>query len=241
LRNHPFDTFDREYLTELTRDFPVTPPISVDDALQQLKDRSQQWSPFEFVDTIRNDSTNFSLKEALPDLPKFLHRQAFKGILNNAGCYRSSHDEYKGYVEFGRPAKKLNDGAGCSDSRFRGIEPSLIEEKIESAVLELISDRGDPISNAAKFYQQFVRIHPFYDGNGRIGRFIVEAFLYYNDLYIRWGDMKRNGRWIKQLNYCHRKMTLQTMTTSYLFAMKWWVHHFQKYVHKIELDPNEKS
>lgn len=241
MRNHPFDTFDREYLAELIRDFPVSPPISVDDALQQLKDRSQQWSPFEFVDTVRNKSVNFSFEEALPDLPRFLHRQIFKGILSNAGCYRSSQDKYRGYVEFGQPAKKLSDGAGCSNSRFQGIDSSLIEEKIAIAVRQLVFDGADPVGTAAKFYQQFVRIHPFFDGNGRIGRFIVEAYLYYHNLYIRWGDMKRNGRWIKQLNYCHKRMTLQTMNTSYPFAIKWWVHHFQKYVHKIELDPDETT
>lgn len=239
MRNHPFDTYDREYLAELIRDFPVSPSVTLDQALQQIKDRSQQWSPFGFVEQIRLNSTAFSLEEILPDLPLILHRIIFNGILGNAGCYRSSHDKYEGRVEFGLPAKKLSDEADSSNSRFSGIDSALIEENVGIAIQQLAFDGSDPIDNAARFYQQFVRIHPFYDGNGRVSRFIVESYLYYHDMYIRWGDMKNNSRWLKQLNYCHRKMAPQTLATSYLFALKWWIHHFKKFVHTIKLDPEE--
>lgn len=241
MQNHSFDTFDREYLKELIKEFPVTPPISLEKALKQLKDRSQQWNPFEFVELIHTEPAHFTLEEILPFLPKFLHQRMFNGILGNAGSYREDDDPLKGRVEFELPTKKINDKAECSNSRFSGVHPVEITTGIEKAIEKLAFDESDPVENAAKFYQQFVRIHPFYDGNGRIGRYIVEAYLYHFGLYVRWQDMKKNNRWIRQLNYCHRKMTQLYISTAYPFALKWWIHYFNKFVSELALAPEEKK
>lgn len=240
MKNHSFDNFDREYLEELIKAFPVTPPISLEEALKKLKDRSQQWSPFEFVDLVQNEPTGFTLEEILPHLPRLLHLQMFSNVLGNAGSYRDSNDTLQGRVEFGLPTKKLNDKAECSNSKFSGVHPEEIRKGVQKAIEKLAFDESDPVGNAAEFYQQFVRAHPFYDGNGRIGRYIVEVYLYHYGRYVRWERMKRNSRWIRQLNYCHRKMTALTMTTSYQFAIRWWIHYFRKYVAQVELGPDEK-
>ena len=163
----------------------------------------------------------------------------FSNILSNAGCYRNNLDALGGHVEFGLPKKKLNDQGESSNSRFSGAMPDEIEKGLDRALKKLVFNGGDPVSNAAEFYQQFVRIHPFYDGNGRIGRYIVEAYLCHYGRYVRWEEMKKNNRWIKQLNYCHKNMTARTMTPSYRFATKWWIHHFRKFVYELELDPEE--
>ncbi len=42
--------------------------------------------------------------------------------------------------------------------------------------------KGDIINAAAKFYQEFVSIHPFQNGNGRMGRVLVERLLEEYDL-----------------------------------------------------------
>lgn len=239
MKNHYFDSFDREYLAELIEAFPVDPPISLEEALNQIKDKGQQWSPFVFVDLLRNQDISLSLEELLPYLPRILHQQMFSNILSNAGCYRESLDALKGRVEFGFPTKKINDKAESSNSRFNAVSPNEIEKGVGNAIKKLAFDGSDPISNSAEFYQRFVRVHPFYDGNGRIGRYIVEAYLYHHGNYVRWEEMKKNNRWIRQMNYCHRKMTPLTINTSYPAATKWWIHHFRKFVLEVEIEPEE--
>jgi len=197
--------------------------------------------PFEFVDLIHTEPVQFTLEELLPFLPKFLHQRMFENILGNAGSYRETGDRLEGHVEFGLPTKKINDNAECSSSRFSGIQPDEIPTGIENAIGQLAFDGSNPAGNAAKFYQQFVRIHPFYDGNGRIGRYIVEAYLYHHGLYVRWLDMKKNNRWIRQLNYCHRKMMQLYITTAYPFALKWWIHYFNKFVSEVPVPPEEQK
>lgn len=241
MNSHCFDSFDREYLAELIEAFPVDPPILIEEALKQLKDRAQQWSPFEFVDRLNEEPVEFSLPNIFPVLPLFLHQQMFKNILGNAGCYRDSRDALKGHVEFGLPIKKINDNAQSSNSRFNGFAPKDIKQGVEKAIEHLVFTAADPVQCAAKFYQQFVRVHPFYDGNGRIGRYMVEVYLYRFGRYVRWEDMKRNNRWLRQLNHCHKRMTALTMKKSYPFATEWWVYHFGKFVSVLELDPNEEQ
>lgn len=60
----------------------------------------------------------------------------------------------------------------------------LVEEEVERLIQELDRDleacsRGEknPIVVAALFYQQFVTIHPCYDGNGRTSRFVADLIL----------------------------------------------------------------
>jgi hypothetical protein len=44
---HSFDSHDRKYLAELMQDFPVTPPISLDAAIERIKDFCNNQLPAE--------------------------------------------------------------------------------------------------------------------------------------------------------------------------------------------------
>ena len=57
----------------------------------------------------------------------------------------------------------------------------------------------NPVRDAVTFYQQFVCIHPFYDANGRIGRFITSLYLDYHGLHISWAGLSQNQQWLKNL------------------------------------------
>ncbi|CAK8722170.1 hypothetical protein GCAAIG_11810 [Candidatus Electronema halotolerans] len=66
---------------------------------------------------------------------------------------------------------------------------------------------------AASFYQRFVYIHPFNDGNGRIARFIVEVYLIYHQHRI---DFERLCAWNLNPQYvdCASSVLLLLETTT---------------------------
>ena len=70
---------------------------------------------------------------------------------------------------------------GCSLEQATYVPPSpillndLLEQFIEYANLE--DEDLDPLIQAALIHAQFELIHPFDDGNGRIGRILIPLFL----------------------------------------------------------------
>lgn len=107
------------------------------------------------------------------DFVKKLH----KIMLN--GCY----DE-KRYNRGERPGKfKIHDY--CVGIGSEGSYPEEVESDITELVDELndidVSSMSNVLKAAAYFHLKFESIHPFADGNGRVGRALLNYFLmYYN-------------------------------------------------------------
>lgn len=208
------------------REFPVIPPISFDAAIERLKDFcNNQPSAEDFARALKQwppQVVELSFQEIFQEIPTELHKQLFGGILSNAGEYRKATDPNKGEVFF-----------GPSTNQFAGADPGTIERMLRQSLSTLVLHPTDPIAVAACFYQRFVYIHPFNDGNGRIARFIVEVYLIYNQHRVDFERLRKTTRWLKQLNYCHRKADAPQ---AYPHSLKWWVHHFRKFVaHEDEL------
>lgn len=223
---HSFDSHDRKYLAELMHDFPVTPPISLDAAIERIKDFCNSQLPAEeFAEALKKSSPQ-AVEAFFQEIPAEVHKQLFGGILSNAGEYRKETDPNKGEVFF-----------GPSTNQFAGAEPGTIERMLRKNLSTLILHPADPVKIAAKFYQRFVYIHPFNDGNGRIARFIVEVYLIYHQHRVDFERLRKTARWLKQLNYCHRKLKTNAPEKSYDHSLKWWAHHFRKFVaHEDELN-----
>jgi len=70
---------------------------------------------------------------------------------------------------------------GCSmeDATYVPPPPVILEELLDSffQYVNLQQDDIDPIVQAAMVHAQFEMIHPFDDGNGRIGRILIPLFL----------------------------------------------------------------
>jgi len=90
--------------------------------------------------------------------------------------------------------------AGCTLKDARYIPPSPEDMEVAMSDLEKyinLEDSMDPLIKIALIHYQFETIHPFLDGNGRIGRLLISLFLtskellHSNTLYISY-FLKRN-------------------------------------------------
>ena len=146
--------------------------LSEEDAAQVLAGRTVSGHP---VSEIR-DLVNYRLavkwliqKLALvpfvsEDLILDFHRLLFEGLAGRKG-------QYKAYANY----TYLSDGR-----RHDFVKPA----RVKSAVCEWLAEfngtaLGDPQTGAARLYYGFENIHPFEDGNGRIGRVLISYWLHW--------------------------------------------------------------
>lgn len=190
--NHTTESHDREYLAELMRDFPVQNPPSLEIASKLLLLRFEKLNVEQFSAALVPLSDD-EFVQRFHSLPLKIHRYLFRDILSNAGMFRNYRDLEGGRIFFG-PSQK-----------FQGTPPLRIVDGVKEACSYLGRSVSDPISAVVRFYQLFVLVHPFYDANGRIGRFITSVYLDYHGYHLFWVKMHRNQKWLRKLNACHKR------------------------------------
>lgn len=94
--------------------------------------------------------------EFTPDLIQRLHLTLMVGILSNAGYWRDH-------------------GVRIQGSRLVPANHLKIPYLIDSLCAELNQPTQDPVALLARTHARFEQIHPFSDGNGRVGRLIMLA------------------------------------------------------------------
>lgn len=91
------------------------------------------------------------------------------------GCY----DERR-WEKGERPGSfKKNDY--CVGALSVGYFPEEVDSEITSLLDEINSTHGDILTKAAYFHLVFENIHPFADGNGRVGRVLMNYYLMLNN------------------------------------------------------------
>jgi Fic family protein len=87
------------------------------------------------------------------ELIKKIHQILMNGILHNAGSYR-------------------NHGARITGSNVVTSNYISIEKHIQILIREMNTTTKNPVEHIAKTHAHFEKIHPFSDGNGRVGRLL---------------------------------------------------------------------
>lgn len=194
---------ERELLSGLISDFPPKNPPDIDVALKTIAARYEQLGTGINVVGLAMVFGKLFSAEFVDTISLTIHEYLFGDILSNAGSYRKPDDPNNGLVQFG-PANPRK----AKESLFTGISPQKLPEAMKSCCSILSSQDDYPIEASIRFYQRFVGYHPFYDGNGRIARFIVTMYLDIHGYYVQWKKLNEelSNQFLKRLNDCHKRM-----------------------------------
>ena len=91
------------------------------------------------------------------------------------------------------PGKFRNDqnwigkpGSTIEEATFIPVSPEMLIDNLENLENYISEyDEQSALVQAAVIHAQFEKIHPFKDGNGRIGRMLIPLFLYYKNVMSR--------------------------------------------------------
>ena len=128
----------------------------------------------------------------------WIHGFLYNKILGNAGKFRDISDPNGGNVYFGGINYRT------MKNKFTGTKPASIKLELSEAFKILFNAQFTPVEASIRFYAEFVAIHPFYDANGRISRYIIDTYLQDRNYYVDWQSInKKHGKFLRKLNYCH--------------------------------------
>ncbi len=99
-------------------------------------------------------------------------REAHKVLMENVRGHNKAPGEYRRTQNWiGVP------GAGVEDARFVPISPEELQDGMSEWERYIHAEAPDTLVQLAVLHAEFEALHPFNDGNGRIGRMFVPLFL----------------------------------------------------------------
>lgn len=145
---------------------------TLEDILDPQLDASANADVSEVINYVK--AARFALKrlETLPICSRLLRE-------THAVLMEGVRGQEKNPGEFRRSQNWIG-SAGSSLKNARYIPPNVEDMEIAMSDLEKYineSDKYDPLIQAALIHYQFETIHPFLDGNGRIGRLLILLYL----------------------------------------------------------------
>jgi fido (protein-threonine AMPylation protein) len=208
---------DLAYLARLLGDFGLTPVPPPELALRLVAERHRALLRLrsEIGASIEEQARwGESLSRLLRRWATWAHEIMYDGLLTNAGRARQASDPGGGAVYFGGQHGQRRTW------KFKGVPPAEIEDALDTAFAWLRLDADDPVRAAVLFYADFVRIHPFYDANGRIGRLVVSVYLDVHGIHVEWAKIdERQSKFIKKLNECHKRHDQPHKLDSYRYFL----------------------
>lgn len=148
------NTLTLNEVTKVIENGMTVPNRPVRDLMETIQHRTA------LAEVVSGGITEVNMKSALE-----LHNMIFRGILLDAGKWRTVNVRISGTKYSPPRVEKLI---------------SLLQEW-EQHYVEMEMKRGDVFSQAAEMHLGFESIHPFSDGNGRVGRLLLNMhFLNHN-------------------------------------------------------------
>lgn len=130
-----------------------------------------------------------------------------------------------GYVRIGTSTKTVH---------FPKISETEIDEQLENWIEFINNDQFDPILKACVSHYYFEYIHPFYDGNGRLGRYIFCSYIGkkldpYTAVSFSYQVNLKKAKYYKQFEEVENKKNIGEITFFVIVLLKYLVSG-QKYV-----------
>lgn len=138
----------------------------------------------DFIEILNYNKAIAYAEEELNDKSKitlWMIRSIHKILLNGARGKNKNPGEFRNDQNWiGKP------GSSIEEASFVPVSPEQLVDSLEN-LEKYISDYDEQSSlvQAAIIHAQFEKIHPFKDGNGRIGRMLIPLFLYYKNVISR--------------------------------------------------------
>jgi len=128
-------------------------------------------------------------------------------------------------------------GSPIEEAQFVPPEPSIIMEYLDNWEKYYHLERPDPLVQLAIVHAQFEVIHPFLDGNGRIGRMIIPLFLYEKKL------LSQPMFYIAAYMEKHREEYVERLRTLCIEPGAWnkWISFFLEAVYEQAHDNADKA
>ncbi len=144
--------------------------VSKDEMQEVMNYRSALYFALGEMSTISDDSEEGRHK--LP-LSVRLIKEMHKILLDNVRGQNESPGEFK---------TEQNYIGNSAEITFTPLPPELTQDYMANFEQYIHFDEVDLLVQAALIHCQFEMIHPFKDGNGRIGRLLIPLFLYYREM-----------------------------------------------------------
>lgn len=144
--------------------------VSKDEMQEVMNYRSALYFALGKMSTISDDSEEGRHK--LP-LGVRLIKEMHKILLDNVRGQNKSPGEFK---------TEQNYIGNSAEITFTPLPPELTQDYMANFEQYIHFDEVDLLVQAALIHCQFEMIHPFKDGNGRIGRLLIPLFLYYREM-----------------------------------------------------------
>ena len=140
-------TFSKDELEKLLTEKKVEGSHSLDDIIETK-------NSLEVFDQVINDSSELLDKFMLFNWHKLLKKGTVDDEIHNIGMWKKY------------------------ENKLRGVDLKLaLPVEVDNLMFNLLADYNEletvTLKDIADFYYKFEKIHPFQDGNGRIGRFII--------------------------------------------------------------------
>ena len=120
-------------------------------------------------------------------------------------------------------------------NKLRNVDIKLAEPyEVEGLIKNLLDRKIENINDIADFHQEFEHIHPFQDGNGRIGRFIILRQCLENNVDLIAIDDEYNKQYREALYKAQTIGTLEQLVQVFKKCQKRFDEKLQSYTSIIE-------